>query len=67
VFITNDSGEAEFPHPPERLSGNIGTTREVTQIFGEQFFAPVRTGEARLDRYVRNGDPPNRISILSDG
>jgi len=45
---------AEFSHAPEDVGSNIGTSRLVAQIFSEQFFAPIRRREARLDRYLRN-------------
>jgi hypothetical protein len=35
----------------------------VAEIFDEQFFVPVRSREARLYRYWRNGKSPNRVSV----
>ena len=55
VLITNDRDEAELRHTSERPGRDIGTTRVVTNIFSEQFFAPIRSRKARFDRYQRNG------------
>jgi hypothetical protein len=54
VLVTNDSDKAEFRHASEHLGRNIRTAWEVAEVFGELFFAPVRSCEARLDRYLRN-------------
>ncbi len=54
MLAANSSDKVEFRHTSEHLSRNIGTVRMVAEVFGEQFFAPVRSCEARLDRYLRN-------------
>ena len=59
VLVANRCHGADLPHAPERLGSNIGTTRMVAQIFAQQFFPPVRSREARLDRYLRNGEVPS--------
>ena len=58
MLIANDSDSSEFHHASEHLGSNIGTAGVVTEIFSEQFFAPVRSREARLDRHLRNGSIP---------
>jgi hypothetical protein len=35
-------------------------------MLAEHFFAAVRSRQARLDRYLRNGESPNRILVLCD-
>ena len=67
MLVANDSDSAELWHASEHLSGNIRTAWVVTDVFSKQFFAPVLSREARLDRYLRNGESPNRILVLSDG
>jgi hypothetical protein len=54
VLIANDSDKVEFGHASEHLACNIRTARVVAEVLGEQFFAPVRSRQARLDRYLRN-------------
>ena len=54
VLVTNDSDKVESRHAAERLGCNIRTAWVVAEVFGELFFAPVRSCEARLDRYLRN-------------
>lgn len=54
MLVANGGDDAHFPHAAERVCSNIGTTRMVTEIFRQEFFAPVRRSEARLDRYLRN-------------
>jgi hypothetical protein len=54
VLIANGSDKVEFRHASEHLACNIRTARVVAEVFGEQFFVPVRSREARLDRYLRN-------------
>ena len=63
MLVANDSDKAEFRHASEHLGCNIRTARVVADVFGEQFFAPVWSLEARLDRYLRNGESPNRVSL----
>ena len=58
VLAANNSDKAEFRHASEHLGCNIRTARVVAEIFGEQFFAPVWSLEARLDRCLRNGEIP---------
>jgi hypothetical protein len=58
VFVASDRDKAESRHVSEHLSSNIRTARVVTEKFCEEFFAPVRHHEARLDRYLRNGESP---------
>jgi hypothetical protein len=67
VLVANDSDKAELRHASEHLGSNIRTARVVAKIFSKQFFAPVRSRVPRLDRYLRNGESPNRILVLSDG
>jgi hypothetical protein len=55
VLIANDRDKTEFPHASEGMRSYIGTARVVTEILGEQLFAPVRSHQARLYRYQRNG------------
>ena len=61
MLVTNDSDSSELHHASEHLGSNIGTAGVVTEIFGEQFFAPVRSRDACLDRYLRNWESPIRI------
>ncbi len=65
MLVANGSDKAELRHASEHLGCNIRTARVVAEVFGEQFFAPVRSREARLDRYLRNGESPNRVLPLS--
>ena len=59
VLAANGSDKAEFRRVSEHLGCNIRTAWVVTEIFGEQFFAPIRRREARLDRYLRYGEIPD--------
>jgi hypothetical protein len=54
VLYANGSDKVEFSHASQHLGCNIRTARVVAEVFGEQFFVPVRSREARLDRYLRN-------------
>ncbi len=54
MLIANDSDKVEFRHASEHLACDIRTARVVAEVFGEQFVVPVRSREARLDRYLRN-------------
>jgi hypothetical protein len=65
VLVANGYDKAEFPRASERMDSNIGTPRVIAEIFSEQFFAAVWSLEARLDRYLRNGEPPNQLLPLS--
>ena len=55
MLVANNSDQAEFRDVSERLCSNIGTARMVAEIFRQQFFVPVRSREARLYGYQRNG------------
>jgi hypothetical protein len=63
VLVANSSNKAEFQHVPEYLGRNIRTARVIAEIVGERFFPAVWSREARFDRYLRNGESPNRILI----
>jgi hypothetical protein len=63
VFVADGCHGANLPHAPEHMGSNIGTLRLVAEIFGEKFFAPVRRREARLDRYLRNGEIPLTVYL----
>jgi hypothetical protein len=58
VLVADSGDGAHFPYAPERVSGNIGTSRLVAKVFREQFLAPIRRFEARFDRYLRNSELP---------
>jgi hypothetical protein len=58
VLVTNGCHHAEFYYASEHVGSNVMTSGVVAEIFGEQFFAPVWSFEARLDRYLRNGGSP---------
>jgi hypothetical protein len=59
VLVASHSDKAEFPQDSEHLRSNIRTVWVVTEVFGEFFFAPIRSREARLNRHLRNGESPN--------
>ena len=63
VLVANGSNKAEFQHVPKYLGRNIRTARVIAEILGERFFPAVWSLEARFDRYLRNGESPNRILI----
>jgi hypothetical protein len=63
VLVANCSHDANFPDASEHMGCNIGAARVVAEVFGEQLFAPIWRGKARLDRYLRNGVSPNRILL----
>ena len=58
VFVADSGGGTDFHRAPEHMGSNIGTVGLVAQIFCEKFFAPVRSSEARFNRYLRNGEFP---------
>jgi hypothetical protein len=58
VLVANGRHHADLSHAPESVRSIIRTTLLVAQIFREQFFAPVRSREARFDRHLRNGESP---------
>jgi hypothetical protein len=66
VLVAHGSDKVELKHATEHLGGNIRAARAVAEIFSKLFFAPVRSSEVRLDRYLRNGESPNPILLLSD-
>ena len=59
VLIANGRGKSELPYTSQNAGSNIRTAWMVAEVFGEQFFAPVRRRQARLDRYLRNRESPN--------
>ena len=66
VLVANGRGKSELPYTSQNAGSNIRTAWVVADVFREQFFAPVWSCEARFDRYLRNGESPNRIPVLSD-
>lgn len=60
VLVADGGHRADLSHEPEGMGRNVGTARLVAEILGEQFLAPVRSLEARLDRYSRNGEYPHQ-------
>ena len=71
MLVANGGDGADFSHAAEHVCSNVGTPRVVTEIFCQKFFAPVRRCQARLDRYLRNGEPlteyrTRRASCASD-
>ena len=54
MLVANGSDKAEFGHASEHLGRYVRTARVVAEVFGEQFFVPVRSRESRLDGYLRN-------------
>jgi len=61
VFLADNRGKAKVCETSQRLGGNVGTVLVVTKVFSEQLFAPVRSGEARFNRYLRYKESPKRI------
>ena len=59
VFLANNRGQAKVCEASEHLGSNIGTILVVAEVFGEQFFASVRSREARVNGHSRNGESPN--------
>jgi len=67
-MLVADSGyNANFSHTAEDVGGNIGATWMVTEIFCQEFFAPIRRCETRLDGYLRNGDPLIKYLMRNTG
>jgi hypothetical protein len=64
VLFADSSDKAYVPHATEHLSCNIRTAGVVAEVFRQQFFTPIRSREARFDRYLRNGDSPPSTCIL---
>ncbi len=64
MFVANDRRKADVPRPSKHLSSNVRTAGVVAKIFSEQLFAPVWSGEACLDRYLRNGEIPRILGII---
>ena len=60
VLVASGGQGANFSYAPKCLSSNVGTVRVVTEIFSEQFVAPVWSREARFDGYLRNRRIPLR-------
>jgi hypothetical protein len=58
VLVTNGCHQAELHGASKHAGSNVRTSRMVAEIFGEQFFAPVWSLEARPDRYLRNRESP---------
>jgi hypothetical protein len=65
MLTANGRDKAEFLNASEQLGCCIRTARVIAEVVGEQFFAPVRSLEARFDRYLRNWESPDRILSLS--
>jgi hypothetical protein len=59
VLLANNRGHAKVGEASQHLGSNIGAVFVVAEVFGEQFFAPVRSREARLNSYPRNRESPN--------
>jgi hypothetical protein len=64
VLFASCSAKADVLHTSEHMGSNIGTARVVAEVFRELFFAPVRIRDARLDRYLRNWEPPGQMIKL---
>jgi hypothetical protein len=64
VLVANSGNTTQLQDASEHLGRYIGTVRVVAEIFSEQFFAPVGSGKARVDRYLRNREFPNSILIV---
>jgi hypothetical protein len=60
VLVAGGRHDADLSDATECVGSNIGTARMVAEIFSEQFFDPVRSREARFDRYLRNRGSPLR-------
>ena len=58
MLVANGCHSADLFHATKHMGGNIGTARMVAQIFCQQLFASVRSCEAGLNRYLRNGKSP---------
>jgi len=65
VFLAHNGGQAKVSEASKHLGSNIGTVLVVTEVLGEQFFASVWSGEARLDGYPRNWRIPQLDTLLS--
>jgi hypothetical protein len=63
VLVANRSHDADVPNASEHLGSNVGAAWVIAEVFGEQLFAPVRRGEACLNRYLRNGVSPDQIPL----
>jgi hypothetical protein len=63
VLVANRTYDSNFPNASERMGCYVGAVWSVAKVFGQQLFAPVRRGETRLNRYLRNGESPNRILL----
>ena len=63
VLVANGSNKADFQHVSEYLGRNVRTARVIAEIVGERFFPAVWSLETRFDRYLRNGESPDRILI----
>jgi hypothetical protein len=61
VLVANCAYDSNFPNASERVCCYVGAIWSVAEVFGEQLFAPVRRGEARLNRYLRNGVSPTEF------
>jgi hypothetical protein len=57
VLIANYGHHAKLDNAAKHMSRNIGTAGVVAEVFCKNFFAPVWSRDARLNRYLRNGEP----------
>jgi hypothetical protein len=57
VLLTNRDAKTDLFYAPEHTGSNIRTPRVVAEVLRELFFAAVRSREARVNRYVRHGNP----------
>jgi hypothetical protein len=57
VLFANCRAKADLFYASEHVGGNIRTSRVVAKVLSNLFFAAVRTRDARLNRYVRHGEP----------
>ena len=58
MLVANDRDQTELRCVSKDVGSNVGTAQMVAEIFSEHFFASARSREARLDRYLRNGQSP---------
>ena len=65
MLVANGSDKTYLRHASEHLGSNIGAIRMVAEIFREYFFVSVRSREARLYRYWRNGKYLTKILMGS--
>ena len=56
MFVADGDAKANLFYASQHMGGKIRTSRLITEVLRDLFFAAVRSRQPRLDRHVRHGE-----------